>query len=86
MDQEVTAGLNAGEPNAADLDTELASVLAELLELRRTVARCLGREQYLYQVLDQAIESQHPPTMERALHEFNRQGRELVRDLQAAGE
>lgn len=53
------------------------ALLAQLLELRRSVAETLGREQYVYQVLDRAIESGHRPTRERALEEFQRQPDEV---------
>lgn len=62
-------------------DTDLEAVLAELLGLRRAVAECLGREQYLYRLLDDAIESQHLPAMRRALSEFNAHGGEAAQTL-----
>jgi len=52
---------------------ELTDLLHELIELRRAVATSLGRDQYVYQVLDRAIESHFEPALRNALDEFHRQ-------------
>lgn len=69
-----------------DIETQL---LAELLDLRRAVGSALGRQQYVYEVIERAIHSGHVPTMQRALEEFAQQPADViepVRDLrQAAG-
>ncbi len=48
-------------------ETEL---LRELLDLRRAVASVLGRDQYVFGLLDRAIESGHAPAQRRARKEF----------------
>ena len=42
----------------------------ELLDLRRETAAVLGREQYLYRVVDEAVESGSVVLMQRARAEF----------------
>ncbi|MBX3412250.1 MAG: hypothetical protein KF708_05985 [Pirellulales bacterium] len=59
-----------------NLDSEIETLndlLHELVELRRAVATTLGREQYVYHVLDRAIESHFEPALRHALDEFHRQ-------------
>lgn len=55
-----------GESNV-DIDTQGEQLLEELLDLRREVAQALGRDQYVYRMIDNAVESQHTPTMAEAL-------------------
>lgn len=54
------------KPNM-DIDAQGELLLEELLDLRREVAQVLGRDQYAYRVIDDAVESQHAPTMAQAL-------------------
>jgi hypothetical protein len=54
-------------------EAQLDSLLHELIDLRRAVASALGREQYVYHVLDRAIESHFEPAMRNAWDEFHRQ-------------
>lgn len=61
----------AYQPSEADFSEEC--LLEELLSLRKAVAQTLGRDQYLYQVLDTAIATGHGPTWRRAWQELNRQ-------------
>ncbi len=56
-----------------DIDTQGEQLLEELLDLRRAVAEVLGRDQYVYQVIDNAVESRHCPTMAEALREIEHQ-------------
>ncbi|MBX7164794.1 MAG: hypothetical protein K1X74_00475 [Pirellulales bacterium] len=74
------------EPNRQSSPEQAArELMDELLELRRAVASALGREQYIHQVLDEAIESQYQPTLIEALSEFDRQPTEIkTRILEAA--
>jgi hypothetical protein len=51
----------------------IVDLLDELIDLRRAVATTLGRDQYVYQVLDRAIESHLEPALRNALDEFHRQ-------------
>lgn len=61
------------EERSNDESTALAGLLDELIDLRRAVAATLGREQYVYQVLDRAIESHFEPALRNAIDEFHRQ-------------
>lgn len=63
---------------------ELADLLHELVELRRAVAAALGRDQYVYQVLDRAIESHFEPALRNALDEFQRQPIDVQRRVRYA--
>ena len=54
-------------------EAELTDLLHELVDLRRAVATSLGRDQYVYQVLDRAIESHFEPALRNAMDEFHRQ-------------
>lgn len=60
-----------------------AELLSELLELRQTVAHSLGRDQYLFEMLDRAIESGHAPCWEKARREFASLPDDLLRHIRA---
>jgi hypothetical protein len=64
------------EATNRELD-EFDDLLDELLDLRRAVATVLGREQYVYHVLDRAIENRFAPAMRGAIDEFRRQPDDL---------
>ena len=70
----------ASEPERGDS----ADLLGQLLWLRRAVARTVGRGQYLYKILDAAVESQDPKAMQRARQEYERQPKDLKQALQRA--
>ena len=58
----------------------------ELIELRQAVASALGRNQYAYNLLDEALETGHLESMQRARHEFDQLGEDVrARILDAAG-
>lgn len=64
-----------------DLEDELTPLLRELVELRKAVSRSLGRDGYLFGVLDEAIETRHGAHLRQALDEYRLQPddvRELV--------
>ena len=52
-------------------------LLDELLAIRRAIARTLGREQYLYRLVDTAIETGHAPSLRRAWREINHQPNDI---------
>ena len=64
------------EPDLSE-DRLLGQLVDELLDLRRAVAETLGREQYLYQVLDDAIESRHLPALSYAKQTYEHQPDEV---------
>jgi len=64
------------ETTNRELD-EFNDLLDELLDLRRAVATVLGREQYVYQVIDRAIETRFAPAMHTAISEFRQQPDEV---------
>ncbi len=66
---------------SVDVDTQAERLLEELLDLRRAVAEVLGRDQYVYHVLDEAVESQHTPTMAEALRTLEHQSDEVRQHL-----
>lgn len=55
----------------------LELLLEELIVLRRAVAAGLGRQQYLYDVIDAAVERRHEPALRHALDEFAQQPPEV---------
>lgn len=59
-------------------------VLASLLDLRRAVAETLGRDQYVYRLLDRAIETGYPPAQQDALAEFELQPDDVKNRVRAA--
>lgn len=61
------------EDHIEPVSDELNDLLHELIELRRAVASSLGRDQYVYQVLDRAIETHFEPALRDAMEEFHRQ-------------
>lgn len=67
-------------------DAEARRMLDELLELRRAVAQALGREQYLHQLIDDAVESQYRPALIEALEEFERQPGDIKRRILEAAQ
>lgn len=67
--------------SSVDVDTQAERLLEELLDLRRAVAEVLGRDQYVYHVLDEAVESQHTPTMAEALRALDHQSEEVRQHL-----
>lgn len=62
----------------------LDDLLGQLVDLRQAVARTLGRQQYLYDVLDQAAETRHLPRAQAALAEFDQQPGEVRQRVSAA--
>jgi len=63
-----------------------AQLQSELIELRQAVAETLGRHQYAYNLLDNALETGHLESMRRARREFDLLDDELRdRILDAAG-
>lgn len=73
------------QPNCpADEDQLLADLLGQLVELRQAVAHSLGRQQYLYGVVDHALESRHLPLAQAALAEFELQPGEVRERVELA--
>ncbi len=58
---------------ATDACVPEEQLLGELIELQQAIARTLGRRQYVYRVIEEAVHSGHGPTMRAALGEFDRQ-------------
>lgn len=67
--------------SSVDMDTQAEQLLEELLDLRRAVAEVLGRDQYVYHVIDEAVESQHTPTMAEALRAIEHQSDDVRQHL-----
>jgi len=59
-------------------DETEAQILTELLELRQAVAEALGRRQYVYRLIDEAVHSGHEATMRSALSEFAQQPQDVT--------
>ncbi len=70
------------EPPNVDIDTQGSQILEELLDLRRAVAEVLGRDQYVYQVIDEAVESQHAPTIADALRAIEHQSDDVRQNIE----
>ncbi len=70
--------------STATEDEALADVLGQLVELRQAVAQTLGRDQYLYGVVDRAVESRHLPRAQAALVEFGMQPGEVRERIELA--
>ena len=58
-------------------------VLVALLELRRAVASTRGRDQYVYRLLDGAIETGYLPAQQNALAEVDLQPDEVKNRIHA---
>jgi len=65
-----------------DIDTQGEQLLEELLDLRRAVAEVLGRDQYVYRVIDEAVESQHSPTIAEALRTIEHQSDDVRQHIE----
>jgi hypothetical protein len=59
-------------------------ILSTLLELREAVATTLGRDQYVYRLLEDAISTGYGPAREAALREFRQQPAEVRQRVQDA--
>ncbi len=65
-------------------DEMLTPLLDELLELRRAVGQSLGCDQYLYAVLDEAIETGYERRLVQARSEYDQQPDEIRELVEAA--
>jgi len=63
---------------------EDACLLDELLALRCAVARSLGRQRYVYRVIDDALHTGHVPALRMALSEFDQQPSDVKTQVLAA--
>lgn len=65
-------------------DEQLADLLGQLVELRQAVAQTLGRQQFLYDVVDRAVESGHLPQAQAAIDEFGLQPEDVRHRVKSA--
>ena len=58
---------------SAAIRTSDGRLLDELLDLRQAIAVSMGRQRYVYRVIDEAVHTGHAPTLRTALSEFAQQ-------------